>query len=138
MPFCVIPSDSEESSAWMLRFAQHDKTKSVIPNAVRNPVHGCFTSRVRIANFTLLSLFLLKERDVAERQGEVAIPSPCEGKGPEGEVKVPVAAWGYDAESVHSVFGDSEQVALAVRPCYRRQIFQVRRLPARGQLQLLR
>ena len=81
---------------------------------------------------------LAKERDVAKRQGEVAIPSPCEGEGPEGEVKVPVAAWGYDAESVHSVFGDSEQVALAVRPCYRRQIFQVRRLPARGQLQLLR
>ena len=72
------------------------------------------------------------------QEGEVAIPSPCEGKGPEGEVKVPVAAWGYDAESVHSVFGDSEQVGLAVRPCYRRQIFQVRRLPARGQLQLLR
>ncbi len=42
---------------------------------------------------------LAKERDVAKRQGEVAIPSPCEGKGPEGEVKVPVAAWGYDAEA---------------------------------------
>ena len=29
---------------------------------------------------------LAKERDVAKRQGEVAIPSPCEGKGPEGEL----------------------------------------------------
>ena len=35
---------SEESSAWMLHFAQHDKSDSVIPNAVRNPVRGCFTS----------------------------------------------------------------------------------------------
>ncbi len=35
---------------WMLRSAQQDKsdviphTFFVIPNAVRNPVHGCFTS----------------------------------------------------------------------------------------------
>jgi len=37
--FFVIPSESEESSAmWMLHFAQHDKSDSVIPNAVRNPV----------------------------------------------------------------------------------------------------
>ena len=62
--FFVIPSKSEESSAWMLHFAyaqrsvQHDKRGVipsafflsfralffVIPNAVRNPVHGCFTS----------------------------------------------------------------------------------------------
>ena len=48
----VIPSVSEESSAWMLRFAQHDKLK--------------------MANLTLLSLSLQKERDVcASRQGEV-------------------------------------------------------------------
>ena len=32
---------------------------------------------------------LAKERDVAKRQGEVAIPSPCEGKGPEGELCCP-------------------------------------------------
>ena len=51
--FFVIPSVSEESSAWMLRFAQHDKLK--------------------MANLTLLSLALQKERDVcASRQGEVA------------------------------------------------------------------
>jgi len=42
--FFVIPSVSEESSTWMLRFAQHDKLVDaslhffVIPNAVRNPV----------------------------------------------------------------------------------------------------
>jgi hypothetical protein len=30
--FCVIPSTSEESSTWMLRFAQHDKTEDVIPS----------------------------------------------------------------------------------------------------------
>ena len=43
---------SEESSAWMLRFAQHDK--------------------LRMANLTLLSLSFNKERDVcASRQGEV-------------------------------------------------------------------
>ncbi|RFM24132.1 MAG: hypothetical protein D0433_07515 [Candidatus Thermochlorobacter aerophilum] len=48
----VIPSVSEESSAWMLRFAQHD--------------------RMRMANLTLLSLSFNKERDVcASRQGEV-------------------------------------------------------------------
>jgi hypothetical protein len=43
--FFVIPSESEESRAWMLRFAQHDK-RGVIPNALflsfraraRNPV----------------------------------------------------------------------------------------------------
>jgi hypothetical protein len=28
----VIPSDSEESSAWMLRSVQHDKSESVIPS----------------------------------------------------------------------------------------------------------
>ncbi len=27
-----------------LRSVQHDKTKNLIPNAVRNPVCGCFTS----------------------------------------------------------------------------------------------
>jgi hypothetical protein len=30
--FFVIPSACEESSAWMLRFAQHDKSDSVIPS----------------------------------------------------------------------------------------------------------
>ncbi len=34
---CVIPSGSEESSAWMLRFAEHDKSDGVVANAVRNP-----------------------------------------------------------------------------------------------------
>ncbi len=29
----VIPSNSEESRAWMLRLAQHDKTDRVIPSA---------------------------------------------------------------------------------------------------------
>jgi len=54
----VIPNDSEESSAWMLRFAQHDKLK--------------------MANLTLLSLALQKERDVcASRQGEVNPASGC-------------------------------------------------------------
>jgi hypothetical protein len=49
---------SEESSAWMLRFAQHDKLK--------------------MANLTLLSLALQKERDVcASRQGEVNPASGC-------------------------------------------------------------
>ena len=70
--FFVIPSTSEESSAWMLHFAQHDKTSRaqhsffhsahsvssfrayffVIPSilflsfraSARNPAHGCFTS----------------------------------------------------------------------------------------------
>jgi hypothetical protein len=56
--FFVIPSVSEESSAWMLRFAQHDKLK--------------------MANLTLLSLALQKERDVcASRQGEVNPASGC-------------------------------------------------------------
>ena len=30
--FFVIPSVSEESSTWMLRFVQHDKTEDVIPS----------------------------------------------------------------------------------------------------------
>ena len=42
--FVVIPSISEESTSWMLRFAQYDKSEDVIPNAVRNPPHGCFTT----------------------------------------------------------------------------------------------
>ena len=58
--FFVIPSACEESSmdaSLRLRFAQHDKSDSVIPNAVRNPVwmlrfaqhdksgkRGCLTS----------------------------------------------------------------------------------------------
>jgi len=44
--FFVIPSESEESSmdaSLRLRSVQHDKC-GVIPNAVRNPVHGCFAS----------------------------------------------------------------------------------------------
>jgi hypothetical protein len=32
--FFVIPSACEESSTWMLRFAQHDKTEDVIPNTL--------------------------------------------------------------------------------------------------------
>ena len=42
----VIPNVSEESTAWMLHFAYapFSMTGDVIPNAVRNPVHGCFTS----------------------------------------------------------------------------------------------
>jgi hypothetical protein len=60
---------------------QQDKSEDVIPNAVRNPVRcGCFTSlrsvqhdKLKMANLTLLSLALQKERDVcASRQGEVA------------------------------------------------------------------
>jgi len=42
--FFVIPNASEESTAWMLRCAQHD--------------------RMGTANLTLLSLSLQKERDV--------------------------------------------------------------------------
>ena len=41
--FRVIPSVSEESSAWMLRFVQHDKG-SVIPNASEESTYGCFAS----------------------------------------------------------------------------------------------
>jgi hypothetical protein len=49
--FFVIPSVSEESIAWMLRFVQHD-SRVVIPNTLfchserhaRNPLHGCFAS----------------------------------------------------------------------------------------------
>jgi hypothetical protein len=44
--FFVIPSESEESSmdaSLRLRSVQHDKC-GVIPNAVRNPVCGCFAS----------------------------------------------------------------------------------------------
>jgi hypothetical protein len=46
----VIPSVSEESSTWMLRFAQHDRLMSfrtlsfVIPNASEESTHGCFTA----------------------------------------------------------------------------------------------
>jgi hypothetical protein len=41
----VMPSESEESSVWMLHFASasFSMTSDVIPNAVRNPVYGCFT-----------------------------------------------------------------------------------------------
>jgi len=52
--FFVIPNASEESTAWMLRCAQHD--------------------RMGTAKLTLLSLSLQKERDVLvkPKQGEVA------------------------------------------------------------------
>jgi hypothetical protein len=39
--FFVIPSVSEESSAWMLRLTQHDK-RCHSERLARNPVHGCF------------------------------------------------------------------------------------------------
>ena len=58
--FFVIPSVSEESSAWMLRFAQHDKLKmanltllslsftrrgmSALADRVRSIQRGCFTA----------------------------------------------------------------------------------------------
>ncbi len=50
----VIPSQSEESSAWMLRSAQHDKSENVIASAVGNPVCG-----------GLLFLSFCKERNVS-------------------------------------------------------------------------
>ena len=72
--FFVIPNASEESTAWMLRCAQHDRTESVIPNAseestawmLRCAQHdnggkcGCFTSlrsvqHDRIGTWTLRS-----------------------------------------------------------------------------------
>ncbi len=37
-----LRSAGQIGEAWMLRPAQHDQTDRVIPNAVRNPVHGCF------------------------------------------------------------------------------------------------
>jgi len=42
--FFVIPSQSEESTAWMLRCAQHDKTEDVIPSQSEESTHGCFAA----------------------------------------------------------------------------------------------
>ena len=53
-PFPAIPNTSEESSVWMLHCACAPFSMTavwsfralffVIPNAVRNPLHGCFAS----------------------------------------------------------------------------------------------
>jgi hypothetical protein len=81
---------SEESSAWMLRFAQHDKLVDacalfsmtdrchsehsflslrtlffVIPNAVRNPVRGCFAS-LSMTNWWMLR-FVQHDRPMSFR-----------------------------------------------------------------------
>ena len=50
--FFVIPNASEESTAWMLRCAQHDRTESVIPNASEESAHGCFTALCALFNMT--------------------------------------------------------------------------------------
>ena len=42
--FFVIPNASEESTAWMLRCAQHDRTESVIPSQSEESAHGCFAA----------------------------------------------------------------------------------------------
>jgi hypothetical protein len=56
----------------MLRFVQHDKTEDVIPNAVRNPLRGCFTA-LSMTNQASVDASLAQHDKT-----EDVIPSACE------------------------------------------------------------
>jgi hypothetical protein len=68
-----------------LRSRQGEVAILVEPVVSRPPVltSPCFGFRQNVP-------LLAKERDIAERQGEVAIPSPFSGEGQQGEVTTPI------------------------------------------------
>ena len=63
-----------------LRFAQHDKC-GVIPNAVRNPVHGCFTalaapfSMTSVVSFQVLFFVIPRESEESSMDASLRLRS---------------------------------------------------------------